>query len=550
MSTTDALNFVVSSLLYIAVFGISRRHLLPRLSPRFRQFALLALALQILVRALAVAVQPTSAYEEWLWDSTGVSEWNIASQLDTTQLALVVGVALLAAWLASKEPVWKRLHLVLIGAVAAFLLADEHFKLHEAMKEIINAHIALGLILAAATFAAAKRSDNSERIWRHFLLAGLALSAFGAVIVDRQYYFCRDFGIYSSCPSLAHIEETLELAGIWIALVAALGLFQSAVPKSSPNMRRIIYFMPAIWALLIIVFALFPRLEFRLAAESAAVDFESGIRLAGYTLEVGGDEIRLRLFAEATLADYIGIGYSVHLVDQASGDSIANQDKWASRRQSLWYFGPDYAPLYRQALEVAFPQQAPTNRALWVVLTLWRKKWDGSFPNLQVISSDRQLLSDTQVVLGELVLPESARPLLGVRLAKFDNGFSLDAARLPASIGSGETLEITFGWRADEPGREDLAQFLHLGHVGSGEWQVFDQHPLGARLPTRLWYNGLTESETWRVPLPADIAPGEYRVLTGLYRLSDKERLPVRDVNGAPFLDMRAPIGSLKIEGA
>jgi len=47
---------------------------------------------------------------------------------------------------------------------------------------------------------------------------------------------------------------------------------------------------------------------------------------------------------------------------------------------------------------------------------------------------------------------------------------------------------------AESDGREEYVQFLHLGHEESGEWQVYDQQPLGARLPTRLWYSGLVDS--------------------------------------------------------
>ena len=74
---------------------------------------------------------------------------------------------------------------------------------------------------------------------------------------------------------------------------------------------------------------------------------------------------------------------------------------------------------------------------------------------------------------------------------------------------------------------------------------VYDQQPLGPRLPTRLWYSGLADSETWRVPLPADVAPGRYAVYTGLYRANDKERLPAVGADGALFPDARIPLANL-----
>ena len=98
------------------------------------------------------------------------------------------------------------------------------------------------------------------------------------------------------------------------------------------------------------------------------------------------------------------------------------------------------------------------------------------------------------------------------------------------------------------PGEEDHVQFLHFGHAESGEWWIYDQHPLGPRLPTRLWYQGLADSEVWQVPLPADLAPGRYTFFTGLYRTRDSERVPVSDADGTPWLDARVPLGVLFVE--
>jgi len=91
-------------------------------------------------------------------------------------------------------------------------------------------------------------------------------------------------------------------------------------------------------------------------------------------------------------------------------------------------------------------------------------------------------------------------------------------------------------------------QFLHLRHEDSGAWWGYDQQPLGARLPSRLWYDGLFDSETWEIPVPAELAPGVYAVYTGLYRSSDQERLPATDADGRPFVNGRIPLGRLSLE--
>ena len=167
----------------------------------------------------------------------------------------------------------------------------------------------------------------------------------------------------------------------------------------------------------------------------------------------------------------------------------------------------------------------------------------------KVLASDLNLLSETQVVLGELVLPADSPTPESVPLAQFDTGFTLDAVDMPEIARAGETLTIPFAWRSEEQGREDYIQFLHLGHQESGVWFVYDQQPLGPRLPTRLWYQGLADSEVWQVPFPADLAPGRYTVFSGLYRTRDSERVPASGADGTPWLDARVPLGSIMVEG-
>ncbi len=171
---------------------------------------------------------------------------------------------------------------------------------------------------------------------------------------------------------------------------------------------------------------------------------------------------------------------------------------------------------FNLSIAVDFPAEAPANRALWIVLTVWREI-EGEFEEQHVLAGDLQLLDETQVVLGELVIPADTIPSPRNLLAAFDNGLALSAVELPLSAQSGETLPVSFSWRSDKDGHEDLTQFLHFVREQSGEWWGYDQPPLGKRLPTRLWYSGLAESETWQAPLPDDLGPGRYAVYTGLY---------------------------------
>ena len=197
-------------------------------------------------------------------------------------------------------------------------------------------------------------------------------------------------------------------------------------------------------------------------------------------------------------------------------------------------------------IDVEIPPQTPVNRAYWVILSLWRKNGGDYVPRM-VRASDLELLSETQVLLGELVIPTEPDNLPTVPLAEFDNGFALEAVDLPDRAQPGETLNINFAWRSKAEGREDHVQYLHMEHVETGAWFVYDQQPLGPRLPARLWYSGLADSETWRVPLPADLAPGQYSIYTGIYRASDRERVPATNADGERWLDARVLLGKLII---
>jgi len=551
---------------YVPLCLISARLLFPGMSPSAKGLGIGMLALQILVVALSEIIQPTSIFEERLWALD--REFNIPSTFSSTQLALAGGLALLTASLGRARPAMFRLYLAGLGLSFLYLALDEFF----AWKDLgssrtwkINVSI-LGAATVLATIGLALRASRRARIWHLCLLTGLALVAIAAVIVDDLPPFCGNLGfiVLEDCLDYRIPEEIIEFLGIWLALVAMLGHFSDATRTSSARVQRMPYALPVIWIVLIFLVPLIPRFEMQLLAQSAAVKFDKRIELKGYRIDgEGRGTFILRLYATATAWDWnhIGrreVGYSIHLVDQASGESVVSRNQLVRPQFEILIFGSQYEPIYREYAALEIPPTSPANRALWVVLTLWREN-DGAYERMKVLSSDLKLLSETQVVLGELVLPANSPAPSTAPLAQFANGFSLRAVDLPQGARPGEDLVIPFTWRSSENGQEDLAQFLHLGYVSppgeggsaddgaesveSGAWFVYDQEPLGPRLPTRLWYSGLAASETWRVPLPADLAPGRYRAFTGLYRMSDQERVSVTDAGGTPFVDARVPLG-------
>ena len=552
--STQTIVSVVLVLLYAPVGIIAFWRIMPRLCRPAVRVAIFMLIAQLLVTFLSMANQPDSVYDRWLWTFSSwewnESEWNIPATLASTQLALIAGVAFMSAFFNWRHSKLDRWYFVAVGVVFVYLSIDEYFALHENIRNWGNYYTLLGASIAAATILVAVHTPRAARLWHILLLVGLATSATGAMVFDVNPIGCGYvLGLpIEGCLYSSYIEEGLEFIGVWLALVAILGLLCHSAPGLPRPARYVLYALPALWIFLLLLQSLAPRLEVALTAERTEVLIESGVRLRGIHVDSDSDyPVRARVYASAKQADYLGLGYSLHLVDQITGESLAGQNEWANRQHGVWLFGPNYSPVFGQHMEVRAGPATPTNRAHWIVLSLWRKR-DDEFVRLRATSSDLPLLDDTQLILGESVFPAPSAPPKSPLLASFDNGFALQDVDMPKGANAGETLVITFAWRAHAASEVDAIQFLHLGHEETGEWFVYDQHPLGVRLPTRLWYSGLSDSETWRVPLPDDLALGRYAAFTGLYRVDDQERLPVSDAAGTPWLDNRVALGTIVID--
>lgn len=543
LSPPELRTIAILAVLYLTVVPAAYARLFGHVSRSSRWLATVLLAAQVFAVVMSIALRPASEYG-WAFDVD--REWNLATVLASAQLALVGATAMLTAVAGRQRPTWARLYFVVLSVAFFYLDRDEYAMIHEAVPGWERRIAALGLVLAWATAIVAWRSPRRSRRWYVCLLAGLALSGGGALIVEQYRHFgeCFGYGFWHGRCLLAVIEEAMEFLGIWLALVALLGLYSPSAPRR--YMRFCIPLVLALWVLLHPPLALYQYLEYRFGAQRVEVRYEGAVGLNAINVNRAAAAIEITLvISPKTWRDYTGLGYSIHLVDQASGASLASLDQPARRNWGGKFGG---SQIYITKTELKLPQQMETNRAVWVVLTLVRQAGQ-AYPRQRILSSDLPLLDDTQVVLGELVLPAtaSATPINRV-LADFDGGFSLGAVELPASAQAGKTLMIPFSWRARSASAEDYMQFLHFQHLASGAWRVFDQEPLGPRLPTRLWYAGLAETEVWEIPLPVDFAPGRYDVYTGLYRASDLERLPASAIDGTAFADGRVKLGSLIVE--
>ena len=110
--------------------------------------------------------------------------------------------------------------------------------------------------------------------------------------------------------------------------------------------------------------------------------------------------------------------------------------------------------------------------------------------------------------------------------ARFQGGVTLAGYRWQAESGA---IVLRLHWVTDAALDADYTVFVHLVPPGGDGAPLSqgDAPPMDGRWPTYLWLPGVVLSDLHRVPLPADVAPGEYDLLVGLYDPNTGTRLPL-----------------------
>jgi hypothetical protein len=165
------------------------------------------------------------------------------------------------------------------------------------------------------------------------------------------------------------------------------------------------------------------------------------------------------------------------------------------------------------------------------------------------------------------VLPREGGPPTGVlerALANFDNQVALMGARVrggrrsrrafwerPIVDRAGGTLHLTLRWRALAAPRDSATVFIHLIDGAERPVAGWDYTPLGGSAPTYLWFPkwlpGQIFVDPYRLALPQDLPPGDYRLEVGMYGMTSHRRFPVVDVSGNLAGD-RVILGPVRVE--
>jgi hypothetical protein len=117
------------------------------------------------------------------------------------------------------------------------------------------------------------------------------------------------------------------------------------------------------------------------------------------------------------------------------------------------------------------------------------------------------------------------QPIENPVVFKFGDRIELVGYSLVQNIAPGSTLPVKLYWRALKPIAEDYTVFVHFVDTNGNIIAQKDNQPQHNTYPTSFWDVGETIADEYALEIPPDVAPGNYRLMIGMYRTSDGARL-------------------------
>jgi hypothetical protein len=127
--------------------------------------------------------------------------------------------------------------------------------------------------------------------------------------------------------------------------------------------------------------------------------------------------------------------------------------------------------------------------------------------------------------------------------ARFSGGVELVTHHVEETSGG---VTVTVFWQARSPQTQNLTVFTHLLDA-NGQWIAgHDSVPHNGAAPVTDWPVDTIQADAHYINFPANLSPGEYTIVTGLYN-DAKVRLSAFNMNGIGFEDRSVPLGTLQL---
>jgi hypothetical protein len=125
----------------------------------------------------------------------------------------------------------------------------------------------------------------------------------------------------------------------------------------------------------------------------------------------------------------------------------------------------------------------------------------------------------------------------------------IDAQIEPRTIQPDQMLDVRLRWQARQTVMQRYTTFVQLIAADGGAAVSIEGDPNGGASPTWRWQAGDVIADRWQLKLPADLAPGSYQVVVGMYDPASGQRLEgwQRSPSVERFWTNALPLGTVEV---
>ena len=216
------------------------------------------------------------------------------------------------------------------------------------------------------------------------------------------------------------------------------------------------------------------------------------------------------------------LALSLRLVDEAGGIWAQADEPVGGNQRDLRTVGA--AEALPQPLRLAVPLGTPPGRYRLVVVF-----YDPATGQALTVTDAAAPTDSGNPLLGDVTLVARAQPAQRPGLANF-GPLALLAASTPATVISpGDAIPLTLLWQADQSAaRPALVVVLQLLDRDGQVRASLEAQPASGRYATSQWLPGEVLLDRQTLGAPAALPSGDYRLIVGLYRAADGQRLRSR----------------------
>lgn len=253
---------------------------------------------------------------------------------------------------------------------------------------------------------------------------------------------------------------------------------------------------------------------------------------------------------QAVAGNLVLRGYTLHGEDLQPGAPVALDLVWQGDSSGAGY--PARVELAgAEGTESLWEGQVAPAEATWrpgesICRRLYLQVPTDAAPGIHTLQVQ---VADQAVALGELSLAASTRRFEAPMLAHDVDAAFGDQIRLLgyelAPAAAGQPLSVTLAWQAQGPMETSYTAFIHLVDDEGRPVAQSDAIPAGGYATSR-WLTGEVVVDGHTLEVPADLAPGSYRLLAGLYDASTGQRLRAT-MGGQRVRENAVPLGEVTL---